>query len=222
MRRESTDRKSRCRNGNEGPDRLSQILGDAREQDRLNLPVAASDRRGRFVRNNQLTDTVTVITVPDMTATVSSAFAAQSAVEDRADERRQAQRELQKMSDAMVEEKGLLNHAQAGLMLDVSTKRVGELVRLGKLTRFDFLGRTYVSMREIWERNRHELRAGKPPRPIGRRIAARLKAAVQTDSLQARLGGYAGPSVKAEYEAAKKNRQQKFSKKWREIRDAKK
>ena len=106
-------------------------------------------------------------------------------------------RELQRMSDAMVAEKGLLNHAQAALMLDVSTKRVGELVRQGKLKRFDFLGRTYVSMHEIWERNRQQLRAGCPPRPIGRRIAASLKAAVQTDSLQARLGGYAGRYVRA-------------------------
>jgi Helix-turn-helix domain len=47
----------------------------------------------------------------------------------------------------MVAEKGLPNHAQAALMLDVSTKRVGELVQQNKLTRFDFLGRTYVSMR---------------------------------------------------------------------------
>jgi hypothetical protein len=113
-------------------------------------------------------------------------------------------KELQRMSDAMVEEKGLLNHAQAALMLDVSTKRVGELVRLGKLSRFDFLGRTYVSMREIWERNQLELRAGRPPRPLGRKIAARLKAAVQTDSLQARLGGYAGPYEKARHAERKK------------------
>ena len=35
-------------------------------------------------------------------------------------------RELERMSDAMVEEKGLLNHVQAALMLDVSTKRVGD------------------------------------------------------------------------------------------------
>jgi hypothetical protein len=127
-------------------------------------------------------------------------------------------RELQRMSDAMVQEKGLLNHRQAALMLDVSTKRVGELVRLGKLTRFDFLDRTYVSMREIWKRNKQELRAGKPPRPIGRRIAARLKAAVQTDSLQARLGGYAGPSVKAEHEAKKKKSREDLRKVWDTIK----
>ena len=132
--------------------------------------------------------------------------------------RAEMRRELQRMSDAMVEEKGLLNHAQAALMLDVSTKRVGELVRLGKLTRFDFLGRTYVSMREIWERNRQELRAGRPPRPIGRRIAAGLKAAVQSDSLQARLGGFAGPSVRAQHQAAKEKQRGHLGKMWRDAK----
>ena len=53
------------------------------------------------------------------------------------------------MSEAMVREKGLLNYAQAALLLDVSTKRVSELVRTGKLKPFDFLGRRYVSMREV-------------------------------------------------------------------------
>lgn len=152
-----------------------------------------------------------------MTATasqISSLAAGRPEPMDRAEMRR----ELQRMSDAMVEEKGLLNHAQAGLMLDVSTKRVGELVRQGKLTRFDFLGRTYVSMREIWERNRQELRAGRPARPTGRRIAAQLKAAVQTDSLQARLGGYAGPYMKARRQAKKQRIQEGGI--WREIKRA--
>lgn len=139
-----------------------------------------------------------------MTAVVSSTLAIEARGRDRAAERAEMLKELQRMSDAMVEEKGLLNHAQAALMLDVSTKRVGELVRLGKLTRFDFLGRTYVSMREIWERNKQELRAGRPPRRLGKKIAASLKAAVQTDSLQARLGGYAGPYEKARHAERKK------------------
>ncbi len=151
-------------------------------------------------------------------ATVRSTFSLQIERADSDAGRAEMRRQLQRMSDAMVEEKGLLNHAQAALMLDVSTKRVGELVRLGKLTRFDCLGRTYVSMREIWERNRQELRAGKPPRPIGRRIAAQLKAAVQTDSLQARLGGYAGPAVKAEHEAKKKKSRDDFQKMWGAIK----
>ena len=44
-------------------------------------------------------------------------------------------------------------------MLGVSVKRIGELVRLGKLTRFDFFERTYVSMREVCQRDDEELKA---------------------------------------------------------------
>ncbi|HEY2712252.1 MAG TPA: hypothetical protein VGI60_07040 [Chthoniobacterales bacterium] len=100
------------------------------------------------------------------------------------------------MSDAMVKQKGLLNHAQAALLLDVSTKRVGELVRLGKLTDFMFLGRKYVSMTEIWARNEQELKAGRPPRSGPARLKAGLKAALKHDSLQMRQGGFQGPYVK--------------------------
>lgn len=136
---------------------------------------------------------ITPITVTSMTLAVSSTFALQASSEDRAQARVEAQRELQKMSAAMVKEKGLLNHAQAALLLDVSTKRVGELVRLGKLTDFTFLGRKYVSMREIWARNKQDLKAGRPPRSTGKRMIAQVKAAAKTDAVQARLGGYAGP-----------------------------
>src|ERR1044071_6784638 len=109
---------------------------------------------------------------------ISSTFALQSSTEDRARARADAEEEFRRMSDAMIEEKGLLNHAQAALLLDVSTKRVGELVRLGKLTDFTFLGRNYVSMREIWARNQQERKAGRPPHGTpGKQMAARLKAA---------------------------------------------
>lgn len=157
-----------------------------------------------------------------MTAVSSSTVYSSAGAGDRASAKEEMRHELQRMSDAMVEEKGLLNHAQAGLMLDVSTKRVGELVRQGKLTRFDFLGRTYVSMREIWERNRKELRAGRPPRSIGRRITASLKAAVQTDSLQARLGGYAGQYVKAKHKEAKKRSRERDRELWETIKGKRK
>ena len=141
-----------------------------------------------------------------------------SAVSVREASKEEMRRELQRMSDAMVKEKGLLNHPQAALMLDVSTKRVGELVRQGKLTRFDFLGRTYVSMREIWARNQVELRAGHPLPPLGRRIARSIKAAVQTDSLQARLGGFAGPYGKAKHEEAKRRQRERERELWRKIK----
>jgi len=63
--------------------------------------------------------------------------------------RKNALRELQLMSKAMVQERGLLNHSQAALILGVTPARVTELVRLGKLRRFNFLGRTYVSVKEV-------------------------------------------------------------------------
>ncbi len=153
-----------------------------------------------------------------MTAIASSTLALQAAAADRAAAREDARRQMKKMSDAMVEEKGLLNHAQAALLLDVSTKRVGELVKLGKLTDFTFLGRKYVSMREIWERNRQELKAGRPPRrSTGKRVAAPLKAAVKTDSGQASLGGDAASYFKKKREEAEERRRAEFKKRWHEI-----
>jgi hypothetical protein len=112
-------------------------------------------------------------------------------------EREIARGELDGMSRAMVEEEGLLNHVQAALLLGVSVKRIGELVRLGKLRRFDFLGRTYVSVREVRERYRQELKAGRPKRGLMESAVASVKAALKTDAAQARLGGYAGPHEKA-------------------------
>lgn len=152
-----------------------------------------------------------------MTATASSTLALQALQADRAAARAEMQRELQEMSDAMVTEKGLLNHAQTALLLDVSTKRIGELVRLGKLTRFDFLGRTYVSMTEVRDRYRQELKVGRPPLKKGKEFVSRVKAAFKTDKVQAKLGGYAGPSVKAEHQAAKKKQRELEKKIWRKL-----
>ena len=86
--------------------------------------------------------------------------------------------ELRAMSKAMVKEEGLLNHAQAALVLDVSTRRIGELVDAGKFRRFEFLGRTYVSLSEVMERRSADIKAGRPPR----RGVAKVKAAIQIAS----------------------------------------
>jgi hypothetical protein len=152
-----------------------------------------------------------------MTAAASSTLALQARPADRLAARAQAYAELKEMSKAMVEEKGLLNFAQAGLLLDVSTKRVSELVRLGKLRRFDFLGRTYVSMRDVGERYQQELKAGRPPRGIGKRAVAAIKAGLKTDKAQAKLGGYAGPYVRAQVAANKERNREDLKKIWRLI-----
>src|SRR5437588_8624207 len=120
-----------------------------------------------------------------MTGIASSTFALQPAQRaERTAARAQAYAELQQMSKAMVEEKGLLNYAQAALLLDVSTKRISELVRLEKLRRFDFLGRTYVSVKDLGERYQQEVKAGRPPLKKGPHMVARVKAAFKTDSAQ--------------------------------------
>jgi hypothetical protein len=152
-----------------------------------------------------------------MTAIASSTFALQSAPRDRAAARQQAYAELQGMSKAMVGEKGLLNYAQAGLLLDVSTKRISELVRLGKLKRYPFLGRNYVSMREVGERYQQELKAGRPRRSFGKRAVASIKAALKTDRAQAKLGGFSGAYEKARYKAAKEKSREDLRKVWRTI-----
>jgi hypothetical protein len=90
----------------------------------------------------------------------------------RAEERALAREVVSRMSAAMIEEKGLLNHAQAALVLGVSVKRIGELVRLGKLTRFDFFDRTYVSMREVCQRDDEEFRERGPGRITRNRSGA--------------------------------------------------
>lgn len=113
----------------------------------------------------------------------------------------QLQREVEAMSETMVEEQGLLNHAQAGILLDVSTRRIGELVELGKLRRFDFLGRTYVSMREVRERREMDLKAGRPRRNLAQKVVASVKAAINADAGQLKQGGF------TEYAARQKGKE---------------
>ena len=89
--------------------------------------------------------------------------------------------ELRQMSKASFDHDGLLNHAQAALILDVSTRRVGELVELGKLTRLDFLGRTYVSVKEIMARRDADVKAGRPKRSTMQRLKYAGKALAKYD-----------------------------------------
>ena len=139
-------------------------------------------------------------------SSMPDAFASAHAEETRRTEREQARRELDAMSKAMVDEEGLLNHAQAGLLFGHSVKRVGELVRLGKLTRFDFLGRTYVSVREVRERYQQDLKAGRPKQGLAQRAVASVKAALKTDAAQAKLGGFAGPYEKEKLKQKRKKK----------------
>jgi len=113
------------------------------------------------------------------------------------------------MSQAMVDEEGLLNLPQAALLLNVSTKRISELVREGKLKSCQFFGRTYVSVKDVRKRYREGLKAGFPPLTKGQRIIASVRATLKTDRYQVKLGGYAGAHVRAKHTQQKLKRKGK-------------
>ena len=138
-----------------------------------------------------------------MTATATTAHAIPDIEKKEARKmtKAQLQREVEAMSEAMVEQKGLLNHAQAAILLDVSTRRVTELVELGKLARFDFLGRTYVSMLEVRARRESDVKAGRPRRTGVRAFVAGIKTAINSDAGQLTQGGF------TEYAAERKAKQ---------------
>src|SRR6476660_7539922 len=115
-----------------------------------------------------------------MTVSASSTVALQASSRNRAVARLEALDDLPRMSAAMIEEEGLLNYAQAALLLNVSVKRINELVRQEKLTLFEFLGRRYVSVKEIRARYRNGLKAKFPPLTKGQQIIASLRAAAKT------------------------------------------
>jgi hypothetical protein len=102
--------------------------------------------------------------------TASSVLQNGRSVEARESRARKLLAEVRQMSRISQREEGLLNHAQAAAVLGVSTRRIGELVELGKLCRYDFLGRTYVSVQEVLERRSAEVKAGRPPRSVAQKI----------------------------------------------------
>ncbi len=139
-----------------------------------------------------------------MTTLASSTFALQAPARDRAAARRAARSQLQEMSKVWNDEGGLLNYAQAALVLDVSTKRVSELVKFNKLEKFEFLGRPYVSLDQVCERADQDLKAGRPRRSLGQRVVTTAKVFANADSVQARA--VAVPESKARRKQARKQK----------------
>ena len=94
--------------------------------------------------------------------------------------------ELRQMSHVSQREEGLLNDAQAAAVLGVSSRRIGELVELGKILsiRFPWAKET-VSVREVLERRNAELRAGRPPRSVAQKIRTAAKILGKYDAVNA-------------------------------------
>lgn len=154
-----------------------------------------------------------------MTSISASTIALQGSERQRAIARQDALEQWPRMSAAMIEEEGLLNYAQAALLLNVSVKRINELVRQETLKPFEFFGRTYVSVREVRERYREGLKAGFPTLTKGQQMLASLKAAAKTDLNQARLGGYAGPHFKKRGKEEKERRRAESKRRWRQFKE---
>jgi hypothetical protein len=144
-----------------------------------------------------------------MTAAHSFSYASDtrdSSASNPASEKKAIRKEFEAMSQAMIEEEGLLNHAQAATVLEVSTRRIGELVELGIFHRFDFLGRTYVSAREVRERYNQELKAGRPKRSLTKNVGLAVKVVLKTDANQAKQGGFSGPYNRDKEKKAREKR----------------
>lgn len=100
--------------------------------------------------------------------------------------------EMRAMLAEMERQDGLLNFTQAATLLGVSQQRVSQLVRDGLLKRFTFCGHHYVSMKQIRERRAADVKGGRPKRNVAQGVAVSVKAALQTDRVQVKQGGYAG------------------------------
>lgn len=100
---------------------------------------------------------------------------------------------LRLMAEAQREQGGLLNFAQAAILLRVTHTRVRQLVANGQLRRFTFCGSHYVSYPEVTARLHAEVKTGRPKEPLSRRMKASVKAALLTDKAQMANGGFRGP-----------------------------
>jgi hypothetical protein len=139
----------------------------------LQVFIKGIDKYCRFMKYSQMSPS----------AAIASTFTAEA----QRSRTKQLLVDLAQMSRVSTREEGLLNHVQAAAVLEVSARRVGELVELGKLTRYDFLGRTYVSVREVLDRREADVKAGRPNRSVGQRIRAAAKIAGGYDPVNAAI-----------------------------------
>ena len=83
------------------------------------------------------------------------------------------------------EEGGLLSGSQAAVILGCTPARVQQLMDGGKLTSWEFLGKRYVSGREVDARRKAELSKGGRPRKAGEQLKVAAKVLAGNDWRQA-------------------------------------
>lgn len=119
-----------------------------------------------------------------MTPAIADAYAAPSTEEEKPKKKHGVLDELKEMRGMMASEGGLFNAAQAALFLEVSRERVYELMELGLLTKHEFLGRIYLSCKELDMRREADVKAGRPPRSLAQQVKYAAKATAATDAVQ--------------------------------------
>lgn len=123
-----------------------------------------------------------------MTAALATSTAekthAQATAAGRGRAKRSVLAELEEMRKAMLREDGLFNAAQSALFLDVSRDRIYELLELGMLTKYEFLGRVYLSYKELCARRAADVKAGRPPRNTVQRLKVGAKTVRHMDAGQ--------------------------------------
>lgn len=113
----------------------------------------------------------------------------QAATPPRRESKAEQRKKLERVSEVMVREEGLFNVAQSAIFLDVSRDRVYELLDLKMLTKYEVLGRIYISFKELKARRAADVKAGRPPRTLGQKVKIALKTTVKTDFVQFLNGG---------------------------------
>jgi hypothetical protein len=69
------------------------------------------------------------------------------------------------------EQEGLLSTAQAAIILGITSTCVGEYGRRGTLTRWEFWGKSYYSLREVGDRRfADRSKGGRPKRTLGQAL----------------------------------------------------
>ena len=82
-------------------------------------------------------------------------------------------------------EGGLLSQSQVADLLDVTTGRVAQLLKAGKLNHWVYFGRVYLSLREVQQRRTGEVdKGGRPPRGFGARLKLAGKLVAKDDAAQ--------------------------------------
>jgi hypothetical protein len=83
--------------------------------------------------------------------------------------------------DVNREEGGFLTTVQAAIILDVTRQRVVQLIEAGQLKTWEFLGKRYVSAREVAARRAADVKSGRPARSTAEKVKTAANIVARND-----------------------------------------